>query len=216
MQTVLAALHDARVEAVLYDRVRVEPTDVSFHDAIDFATKHGPDGIVAGPDGNVWFSEAHMSRIGRITPAGAVTEFSHGLTPGCRPLSPVVRDGDIWFSEYEAGQIGRITMDGRVTEYQIPTPNSEPRAMAAHPDGSIWFVQTKANGLGRIDAQGRVTEWPVKTPDASLRGVTVAPDGGLWFTENFADKIGRMRPDGTVVGEYAIPAAGWWTDIVFT
>jgi hydroxyacid-oxoacid transhydrogenase len=53
MQTVLTALHDARVEAVLYDRVRVEPTDVSFHDAIDFATKHGPDGIVAVGGGSV-------------------------------------------------------------------------------------------------------------------------------------------------------------------
>ena len=126
-----------------------------------------------------------------------MTEFSKGLTPGCRPLSPVVRNGDIWFSEYEAGQIGRITMDGHVTEYPIPTPNSEPRAMVTHPDGHIWFVETKANALGRIDAQGRVTEWPVKTPDASLRGVTVAPDGDLWFTENFANKIGRMAPDGT-------------------
>src|SRR4030095_6225840 len=72
----------------------------------------------------------------------------------------------------------------------------------------ICSVEPKTTALGRIDAQGRVTEWPVKTPDASLRGVTVAPDGDLWFTENFADRIGRMRPDGTVVGEYAIPAAG--------
>src|SRR5262249_37720292 len=84
------------------------------------------------------FSEAHVSRIGRITPGGAVTEFSKGLTPGCRPLSLVVRDGELWFSEYQAGQIGRISMDGRVTEYKIPTPNSEPRALAAHPDGHIW------------------------------------------------------------------------------
>ena len=30
----------------------------------------GPDGIVAGPDGNLWFSEAHLSRVGRITPKG--------------------------------------------------------------------------------------------------------------------------------------------------
>ena len=37
VQTVLAALDAAGVEAVLYDRVRVEPTDVSFRDAIQFA-----------------------------------------------------------------------------------------------------------------------------------------------------------------------------------
>src|SRR4029079_17263968 len=99
-------------------------------------------------------------------------------------------------------------MDGQVTEYPLPTPNCEPRAMVTHPDGSIWFVETKANALGRIDAQGRVTEWPGKTPEAWWRGVPVAPDGDLCFTENFSNKIGRMAPDGTVIGEYAIPAEG--------
>ena len=37
VQTVLSALHDAGVKITLYDRVRVEPTDASFRDAIDFA-----------------------------------------------------------------------------------------------------------------------------------------------------------------------------------
>ena len=39
-------------------------------------------GIAAGPDGNLWFTEsANPGRIGRITPAGAINEFSSGLTP---------------------------------------------------------------------------------------------------------------------------------------
>ena len=40
-----------------------------------------PDGIAAGPDGNLWFTEDDGDRIGRITPAGVVTEFSAGITP---------------------------------------------------------------------------------------------------------------------------------------
>jgi hydroxyacid-oxoacid transhydrogenase len=47
LQTVLQSLHDAGVEAVVYDRVRVEPTDVSFRDAIDFGARAAADGIVA-------------------------------------------------------------------------------------------------------------------------------------------------------------------------
>jgi hydroxyacid-oxoacid transhydrogenase len=47
VQTVLAALEAARVDAVLFDRVRVEPTDGSFRDAIRFAEAHPTDGIVA-------------------------------------------------------------------------------------------------------------------------------------------------------------------------
>jgi virginiamycin B lyase len=34
-----------------------------------------PEGITAGPDGNLWFTEFTGNRIGRITPAGTVTEF---------------------------------------------------------------------------------------------------------------------------------------------
>ena len=39
-----------------------------------------PDVIVAGPDGNLWFTEIGADRVGRITPGGAVTEFSEGIT----------------------------------------------------------------------------------------------------------------------------------------
>ena len=40
-RTMLASLEEAGVEAVLYDRVRVEPTDVSFRDAIRFRRNGG-------------------------------------------------------------------------------------------------------------------------------------------------------------------------------
>lgn len=51
--TVLAALAEAGIEAVLYDRVRVEPTDVSFKDAIRFAEANPTDAIVAVGGGSV-------------------------------------------------------------------------------------------------------------------------------------------------------------------
>ncbi len=77
-----------------------------------------------------------ISKIGRITPDGAITEFGDGITFGARPLSIVVRDGALWFSEAAGNRIGRITVDGKVTEFPIPSHDSQPRAMAAHPDGS--------------------------------------------------------------------------------
>src|SRR5262245_37404484 len=53
VQTALAALDEAHVKTVLYERVRVEPTDASFRDAIDFASSHAIDGIVAVGGGSV-------------------------------------------------------------------------------------------------------------------------------------------------------------------
>src|SRR5919198_246340 len=46
-QTVMESLEANRVPAVLYDRVRVEPTDESFLDAIAFAKDGGYDAFVA-------------------------------------------------------------------------------------------------------------------------------------------------------------------------
>lgn len=53
VQVVLQALADADIEAVVYDRVRVEPTDVSFKDAIAFARDAHVDGYVAVGGGSV-------------------------------------------------------------------------------------------------------------------------------------------------------------------
>jgi len=51
--TVLTALDEAQVKVVLYDGVRVEPTDTSFCDAIRFSAGHSIDGIVAVGGGSV-------------------------------------------------------------------------------------------------------------------------------------------------------------------
>ena len=36
--------------------------------------------IVTGPDGNLWFTEEGAAKIGRITTAGIITEFTAGIT----------------------------------------------------------------------------------------------------------------------------------------
>jgi hydroxyacid-oxoacid transhydrogenase len=47
VQIALDALRHEGLEAVLYDRVSIEPTDASFRDAIQFATEGQFDGYVA-------------------------------------------------------------------------------------------------------------------------------------------------------------------------
>jgi hydroxyacid-oxoacid transhydrogenase len=47
MQTVLESLEAADIAAVVFDRVRIEPSDESFFDAITFAQQHPFDAIVA-------------------------------------------------------------------------------------------------------------------------------------------------------------------------
>src|SRR5262245_10407667 len=64
--------------------------------------------IAAGPDGNLWFTEYFASKIGRITTAGAITEFS---TPTFGFPWRIVTgsDSNLWFTEEGANNIARIT-----------------------------------------------------------------------------------------------------------
>jgi streptogramin lyase len=186
-----------------------------------------PSGIVAGPDGNIWFTEANADKIGQITPSGVVTEYSIP-TPGSSPLSIVVGpDGNLWFTEVNGFQIGRITTSGVVTEFHLPTTGFKPVSITAGPDGALWFTEMNVNNpstdlptsqppvfeptshpifggkIGRITTTGAVTEFTIPTgadPNGTPRGITTGPDGNLWFTErNSGDHpvIGRLSTSGT-------------------
>ncbi len=57
----------------------------------------------------MWFTEYDGVKIGRITPAGAITEFPIA-TAHCYPsIITAGPDGNIWFTEYAGNKIGRIT-----------------------------------------------------------------------------------------------------------
>jgi streptogramin lyase len=159
-------------------------------------------GITTGPDGNLWFTEeGGGGRIGRITPAGVITEFSTGITPGSVPFDIVTGpDGNLWFPEAKADKIGRITPDGVVTEFGTGiTAGSSPEGIAVGPDGRLWFTENDGDRIGRITTSGQITEFSTNiTPNCRPFGITAGPDGNLWFCEDNADKIGRITTTGTI------------------
>jgi streptogramin lyase len=160
-----------------------------------------PNGIAAGADGNLWFTEYTANNIGRITPSGTVTEFPV-TTPKSAPRQIAAGpDGNLWFTEFSANKIGKITTSGVITEYPIPTASSGPRGIIAGPDGNIWFTEFNAGKIAKITTSGVVTEYTIPTTGSGPRGIEPGPDGNLWFTENTGNKIGRITTAG-VITEY--------------
>ena len=135
----------------------------------------GPQGITAGPDGNLWFTEYAANQIGRITPAGVITEFPIPTT-NSGPWGIVAgSDGNLWFTERLGQSIGRITPTGVLTEF--PDPAHSPLSIAAGADGNLWF--TSGSKICRITPTGSITEFPVPTADAWCRSGCTGASGRI-------------------------------------
>src|ERR1039457_4693327 len=119
-----------------------------------------PSGITVGPDGALWFTESGMSKIGRITTAGDITEYPRPSTGGAGGIT-AGPDGALWFTEYLGDKIGRITTAGYITEYPVPTAFAWPAGIAAGPDGALWFAESNKSKIGRITTAGDITEYAV-------------------------------------------------------
>src|SRR6266567_1793722 len=118
----------------------------------EFATSTAgskPEGITAGPDGNLWFTEFDGNKIGRISPGGTIKEFplSNGNSgPAGIAAGP---DGNLWFA-VNSGTIGRISPGGTIKEFPLSNGNSTPEGITAGPDGNLWFTEVDGNKIGRI------------------------------------------------------------------
>ena len=169
----------------------------------EFVTSGGPRDIVAGPDGNLWFTKATANAIGRITPAGAqLPDFTTGISPGANPNSIALGpDGNVWFTE--AAGIGRITPTGTVTEFSLG-PNDDPSSeITAGPDGNLWFTQFNDDRVGRITPDGTITLFTQGiTANGSPSGITTGPDGRIWFAQFNGHRLGvvTLEPPTAVTG----------------
>src|ERR1700680_3582425 len=162
-----------------------------------------PYGISAGPDGNVWFVEL-LFGVGKITPAGAVTEYA---VPGSPQLEGITNgpDGNLWFASVNNGTVGKVIPGGTVTQYAVGGGVADLiQYITAGPDGNLWFGGS--GFIGKITTSGAITKFTFKSKNGdtpSVIGITKGPDGNVWFVDanGFIGKI----TTGGVVTEYAIP-----------
>lgn len=173
--------------------------------------------IVTGPDGNVWFLDFNPpGRVGRVTPAGVVTEVATGgvtagFTAGNVQNIIVGPDDNLWFTRpfVDAG-VGRITTAGVVTQFAAPV-GMQPRDLAVGSDGNMYVTSDDAAGtILRVTPAGVITTAATGGVTAGFTAgrfpsdIAAGPDGNLWFL--IQGGVARMTTAG-VVTEFDAPTA---------
>ena len=107
-----------------------------------------PNAIAAGSDGNLWFTEYSVNKIGRMKPSGETTYFPlpEGLRkPGGNHRRP--RRRALVHEPEPAGVVTRITTDGQPAAFPLPA-EKYPDEITAGPDDALWFSvgRTKSRG----------------------------------------------------------------------
>ena len=155
-----------------------------------------------GPDGNVWFThygeEGTNPAVGRITPAGVITEFRKGLEGGWPQSIVAGPDGNMWFgitaSKTSPPAIGRITPEGEITRFTELAAKTDPSDLTVGPGGRIWWVSNSGSrpGLGYVKPDGLTLQiflptWPTD--------IVAGPDGNMWFTYGEGSTAAIARVD---------------------
>jgi streptogramin lyase len=162
-----------------------------------------PEHITRASDGNFWFTESFVNnqnaqghKVGRITPAGQITEFQ--VCDFCFPTDIVQgSDGILYFTKNDAS-LGRVTTDGTVLSDIPATFSPNGNGLDAHGD-DIWFADFNNHSVWRYDIPtDAFTEFPA--PNTVPLDVAVAANGIVWFTDANG-QIGRLDPATGVVTE---------------
>ncbi|HTA38941.1 MAG TPA: hypothetical protein VK760_07690, partial [Candidatus Acidoferrales bacterium] len=151
-----------------------------------------PAGITTGPDGNLWFTESQIGRIGKITTDGTISTYT---APGGYPWNIVTGpDNNLWFSDFQNG-IGTSTTAGVVT-YASTGLSYQQRVQGIAPDPTTGVWVTEQSGASVDKWDGALTQYAVADPYYGPVGIAYGPDGNFWVALG-SGQIERITTAGT-------------------
>jgi streptogramin lyase len=179
-----------------------------------------PNGIVEGPDGNMWFTTQnggdilcpnyYSSAIGRITSSGQITYYytSPQNTDSYSPKGYITvgAGGAMYFPADDPSNhlvVGSVTTGGSISfSGEVTCPGSalctaDTDGIVDGPDGNIWMTDYYDNVIIRYTG-GSEGFSVFQAPDGqNPRRITNGPDGAMWFTTT-ALALGRVSTGGTI------------------
>ena len=148
-----------------------------------------PRAITNGPDGNRWFTEgteftSAPAKIGRITPAGSITEFAPDVAAGCNVcIITDIAQGPGGMLYLTSNDPTLMRFDVATQSFQTPVQMPNTSALGGNLAVSatdVWITDFNNDVVWRYHlADGQFTSFPVADPaDVAVDGA-----GNAWFTQ---------------------------------
>jgi streptogramin lyase len=179
-------------------------------------------GIVTGPDGNLWYVQNFIQggagpflvnggTVGVFNPKTGVSTAISLPEPG-GPFNPppvvtgitVGSDGNVWISNVN----GVLESINPTTHAVNSYPIGSIGGLVGVPGGDIWYTDSISGEIGDFSLKTHTaTEYPLATTTSDPTAITVGPGGNLWFVEKAASKVGMINPTTHAITEIATPTA---------
>jgi YD repeat-containing protein len=114
--------------------------------------------VYSATEGNFWVTDYVGEKISKITPAGAISEYSvsAGGASVTLPVGITIGpDGKSWFPMMSTTGatylMGTITSAGSITEYQLPPSSGSLYGITLGPDENLWYTGTATAHLNELN-----------------------------------------------------------------
>jgi len=161
--------------------------------------QHGPYGMVADAQNNLFFMDFGGQFIGRIDAKTKESTLYPTPTQNSWPRRGTLDDrGRLWFAEFAADKLGMFDIKSEsFKEWSAPTPYTYPYDAFLDKNGDLWSGGMASDRVLRFDPQsGRSVEYLLPRP-TNIRRVFVdnsTTPVTFWAGNNHGAEIVRLQP----------------------
>lgn len=180
---------------------------------LPFSSNPGIEQVIAGPDGNIYFTEPSLNEIGVFdVQTGLISQFTMPIADGQPQGITVGGDGNLWFTLGGQNDIGSLNPVTHVINTFAFAPSSDKNQQAegitAGPNDTVWFVLNQGNYIQGFSiatqefGQGIAPYYPPPVPNpvpfANLWSIAEGPDGNIYYTEPAFNWVGLLTGESNI------------------
>ena len=190
---------------------KLDPTTGKVH-LIPLGNKSRPHGVILGPGGAPWVTDAGLNAMVRVDPKTEevkVFPLPKNITKIYKKSllnTPTIdKNGMVWFTG-RAGFYGKLNPGTGTYDIFLAPRGRGPYGITTSPDGFVYFNSWTGNYTGRVDPKtGNLTILEPPTKNQMVRRAWSDSQGHIWVSEWRGKNLAAYDPSTNSWKEWRVP-----------